>query len=259
MHNLTIIKQNGGFYIESREIARAVGKRHDGLLRDIGNYLDVIENTTELDFEGCDFFLESSYPDVKGRTRLCYLISKMGCEMVSSHLTDDKGILFTAAYVAKFNEAEAVEREARNSDSPRLREINAAVRNVLKGMAYCRSLPGRVMNFLRGVYGPLGIELTPDGDGCHYHSATEIARLLGVYSETNRPHGLAVAAIITKLGDTAKHSVVIPYGLVGVSVRYDRHIVEAVRDWLKSSDHPRDIEYLDFFYHIYYKPRDAIS
>ena len=40
----------------------------------------------------------------------CYLISKMGCEVIGNKLTGEKGILFTVAYVTKFNAMEAAER-----------------------------------------------------------------------------------------------------------------------------------------------------
>jgi len=36
----------------------------------------------------------------------------MGCEMIAHKLIGEKGVLFTAAYVAKFNEMEIAEREA---------------------------------------------------------------------------------------------------------------------------------------------------
>ncbi len=38
MYDLTLIKQNGGVYIDSREVAIAIGKRHNDLLRDIRGY-----------------------------------------------------------------------------------------------------------------------------------------------------------------------------------------------------------------------------
>jgi phage regulator Rha-like protein len=36
MDNLTIIECNGGHYIDSREVAEIIDKRHDHLLRDTG-------------------------------------------------------------------------------------------------------------------------------------------------------------------------------------------------------------------------------
>jgi hypothetical protein len=73
-----------------------------------------------------------------------------------------------------------------------------------------------------------------------------------VYSDTGRPHGHAVSAIISKLDNHARHAMVIPYGLVGATFRYDSFIVEAVRNWLADNKFPNLVHYLDFDYHIYY-------
>jgi len=253
--DLTLIKQNGGTYIDSREVALAIGKRHDHLLRDIGNYLDVIDKFIAPNFGGYDFFLESSYSDLKGRARLCYLVSKMGCEMVANRLTGERGIMFTAAYVAKFNEMEASERESeiKARAKPRLGEFNSAVRNVLSGMAYCITAPARVMGFLRKAYEPFGIEVLADGT-CdrNFFTVTEIAEKLGLYSETGRPHGHAVSAIISKFDIPANHAVAIPYGLVGVSIRYDRLVIKTVAGWIHKCGFPSEVPYNGFDYHVYY-------
>jgi Rha family phage regulatory protein len=256
MNELTIIKQNGGAYIDSREVAEAIGKRHKNLLRDIAVYIGYMSKFTQLTFEPSDFFLESTYFDSTGRELPCFLLSKMGCEMVANKLTGEKGVLFTAAYVTKFNEMEAAEREAeiKSYARPRLNEFNYAVRNVLNGMSYCCSQPSRVMNFLQGVYEPLGVEVLPyyEDDYHGYYTATEIARMIGLYSDTGRPHGHAVSAIISKLGKWAHHAIVIPYGVVGAVLRYDWSIVERVRAWVKENNDPGEIPHLDFFYHVYY-------
>ena len=107
MYDLTIIQQNGGAYIDSRDVAEAIGKNHKDLLRDIRGYIKILDKSNERTFAPVDFFLESAYLDSKGETRPCYLISKMGCEMVANKLTGVKGVLFTAAYVTRFNQLEA--------------------------------------------------------------------------------------------------------------------------------------------------------
>jgi phage regulator Rha-like protein len=255
MYELTIIKQDGGAYIDSREIAEVIGIRHDHLLRDIGNCLDIIEDFTEVPYEGSHFFMESSYLDAKGRTRLNYLVSKIGCEMITNKLTYENCVPFTYAYTRKFEEFEKQERERRIAaeKTPRLDDFNTAVKNILKGMAYCRELPKRVMNFLRGVYEPLGIEILSEGDEIDYYTATEIAVLLGIYSESGRPHGHAVSSIIARLENSARYAVVIPYGIVGISVRYNEHIIGEVRKWIENNNYPHEVPHLYFCYHIFYK------
>jgi len=93
MTDLTIIKQNGGAYIDSREVADLIGKPHNDLMKSIRKYGDYL---TAGYFSLSDFFINSSYTDSTGRTLPCYLLSKMGCEMIANKLTGEKGVLFTA-------------------------------------------------------------------------------------------------------------------------------------------------------------------
>jgi Rha family phage regulatory protein len=246
-------------YIDSREVASIIGKQHGHLMRDITGYIITMQRFNQSNFGVVDFFIESSFIDVRGREMPCYLLSKMGCEMVANKLTGAKGVLFTATYVKKFSEMEAAEREAaiKAHARPRLSEFNSAVRNVLSGMSCANTKPSRVMSFLNGVYEPLGIEVIPfhETDYFGYFTVTEIALILDVYSGTGRPHGHAISAIISKIDNHAHHAVVVPFGLVGVTLRYDTFIVEAVMKWLLANNLPSEIPYQGFKYHIYYKPR----
>ena len=89
--------------INSREVAEMVGKEHKKLLRDIKKYADILNGAN---FGLVDFFIESTYVDAKGETRPCYEITRKGCDMVANKMTGEKGVLFTAAYVTKFEEME---------------------------------------------------------------------------------------------------------------------------------------------------------
>jgi Rha family phage regulatory protein len=256
MYDLTIIKQKSGVYIDSREVADAIGKRHDNLLRDINRYREIITRSGLLKVEESDYFVESSYINAQNKHMPCFLLSKMGCELIAHKLIGEKGVLFTAAYVAKFNEMETAEREAeiKAHIRPRLSEFNSAVKNVLNGMSYAHAAPDNVMKFLRGVYEPLGIEVHPihETDYYGYYTVTEIANMIGIYSSTGRPHAHAVSAIISKIENNAHHMMVVPYGLVGATFRYDNYILKAVRSWLSDNNWPCLVPYLGFDYHIFY-------
>lgn len=60
--------------IDSRDVAKMVGKSHAHLMRDIRDYIDDILTDPKLD--SLDFFIESSYKDAKGEVRKCYLLTK---------------------------------------------------------------------------------------------------------------------------------------------------------------------------------------
>ena len=96
MEKNELIKQvNDREAMDSRDVAKMIGKRHRDLMRDIRRYIS--EMATSAKLRALDFFIESSYEDAKGETRDCYLLTKQGCEFVANKLTGKKGTIFTAA------------------------------------------------------------------------------------------------------------------------------------------------------------------
>lgn len=104
MNELKVVSIDGQLVTESREVAKMVGKQHKELLRDIRKYISVIDQRADL--RSADFFIESTYKNKNNQSYPCYLLTKKGCEMVANKLTGERGVLFTAAYVNKFNEME---------------------------------------------------------------------------------------------------------------------------------------------------------
>lgn len=98
--------KNGQFTIDSREVAEMVEKEHAHLMRDIRGYVDVIDNGPNPELDSAHFFIESTYFDRQNQERPCYLITRKGCDMVANKMTGEKGVLFTATYVTKFEEME---------------------------------------------------------------------------------------------------------------------------------------------------------
>ncbi len=91
-------------YIDSREVAKIVGKDHRKLLRDIRRYNTQLDETNFGHISM--FWTESTYADSYGRTQKCYLVTKKGCEFIAHKLTGEKGTLFTATYINRFHEME---------------------------------------------------------------------------------------------------------------------------------------------------------
>lgn len=103
MNDLKIIKHNNILMVDSRDVAEMVGKRHSDLLETIAGYENYLLSGK---FRSVDFFLPYTYQDSTGRTLPCYLLTRKGCDMVANKMTGEKGVLFTAAYVTKFEEME---------------------------------------------------------------------------------------------------------------------------------------------------------
>lgn len=92
--------------LDSREIARMIEKEHKNLMRDIANYVSVINTANTDDFSGLNFelaedeeggavqagksleyFIPSFYVDAQGKTRPCYLCTKKGCDLIANKCT----------------------------------------------------------------------------------------------------------------------------------------------------------------------------
>jgi Rha family phage regulatory protein len=257
MNELSIIKHGDVAYIDSREVAAIIGKRHKDLLRDIRKYDEILMRFAGRTFTPSDFFLESSYFDSTGRELPCYLITHRGADVIANKLTGEKGVLFTAAYVTKFHEMSEREHKCEIAEikaqaaTPRLKVFNTAVRNVLTGYNDTCATSEEIINFLRGAYKPFGVEVAPVA-GKRRYTATDIACYLCVFSENGLYHGHAISAIIEKLNIAPEHIRVTPYGSVGITTYYDGSVVSAVEDWIVYNNYPHDISHLDFEYHVYY-------
>lgn len=95
--------------IDSREIAEMLGIKHWEVLRKLDGTdktKGIIPVLTDNKIVVSDYFIKSSYKDPSGKENRCYLFTKMGCEFIANKFTGEKGILFTAKYVKRFNEME---------------------------------------------------------------------------------------------------------------------------------------------------------
>ena len=105
MKELTIINKNGQLYADSRDVAEMIGKDHAHLLRDIKRYAETIDRSDNPKMDSRVFFVPCTYT-VTGNTQTYprYDITRKGCDMVANKMTGEKGVLFTATYVTKFEE-----------------------------------------------------------------------------------------------------------------------------------------------------------
>lgn len=184
MNELSIIHQNGVDVIDSRSVAEAIGKNHKELLRDIRNYVEIlekaterksapsenpyesnernfapvensnesnfglVEKSTESNFGLSDFFVPSTYTDSTGRTLPCYLLTKKGCDMVANKMTGEKGVLFTAAYVTAFEKMRRELTCVMPQDFPSaLRALADAEEQKLKLLAENQAMRGKADYF----------------------------------------------------------------------------------------------------------------
>lgn len=101
MNELTVLDYQGAKVIDSREVAEMTGKEHKELMRSIRKYTGIL---TSANLRSLDYFIPSEYTDAKKEVRPCYLLTKIGCDMIGNKMTGSQGVLFTAAYVKQFEQ-----------------------------------------------------------------------------------------------------------------------------------------------------------
>lgn len=99
--------------ISSIEVAEMLGKEHSYVLEMIQGRegkLGIIPVLENANLAVSNYFIPSTY---KAGTReyKCYLVTKMGCELLGNKQQGEKGILFTAKYVERFNQMEEAIQE----------------------------------------------------------------------------------------------------------------------------------------------------
>ena len=83
----------------------------DGSTKQIG----IIPVLTDGKIPVSDYFSVSTYKDASGKENRCYNVTKLGCDFLANKFTGEKGILFTARYVKRFDE---MEKQIKNSALP---------------------------------------------------------------------------------------------------------------------------------------------
>ena len=111
---LMVTERDGVPITTSRAVAEQFGKRHDSVIRDIENLLNLhksveIESDTAKDFLKQNF-AEATYTDSKGRTQPQYIITKDGFTLLVMGYTGAKAMQFKVAYINAFNRMERLIR-----------------------------------------------------------------------------------------------------------------------------------------------------
>jgi phage regulator Rha-like protein len=106
-----VLKNNEGQAVQtipSYEVAKMMEKEHWEVLRmlegskDRKGIIEVLKADPQLVVS--EYFIESTYQDKSGKINKCYECTKLGCDTLANKMTGEKGIVFTARYVKKFNE-----------------------------------------------------------------------------------------------------------------------------------------------------------
>ncbi len=235
--------------ISSIEVAEMVDKKHKNLLADIRGYASEL---AELKIQPGDFFRESTYKDANNQSRPCYDVTKKGCEFIAHKLTGVKGTEFTAKYINRFHDMEEIIREGipqkRKDKKEKLPSVNQMVKNI-KGALHdagvdSKYIAAEIVRIYSDNGYPVKVPLISDVPALW--DCSTMAKELGIFSESDKPHDKAVSAIIQKLDIFAEEIVRTAYsrnGHDGVTVQYKDSVIRKVKEWLRENGYPTMIEY----------------
>lgn len=108
-------KANKAQTITTLEIAEMMDISHRDVLNKLHGTTDkvgnikqvgIIPTLTKANFRLSDYFIQSTYRDASGKENKCYKVTKLGCDFLANKFTGEKGIIFTARYVKRFDEME---------------------------------------------------------------------------------------------------------------------------------------------------------
>lgn len=172
----TLVPQNNNTGVSvktlpSYEVAKMMPKKHWEVLRMLEGYeppkgsksrkvVGIIPTLTDHNVVVSEYFIESTYKDESGKVNKCYDCTKMGCELLANKMTGEKGILFTARYVKKFNDMEkAIEQQVLSAEQI-VQMVNEAVTKQV--MVMMNPIIDRLDKIVQGVNTPRSEQLTFD-------------------------------------------------------------------------------------------------
>lgn len=150
--------------ITTLEVAEMMEVEHKELLRKLDGRKDrkgYVQILTESQMALSDYFIPSTYKDGSGKENKCYEVTKLGCDFLANKSTGEKGVLFTARYVKRFNEMEKNQRNINPVEIP-IGEV-ASYLKVMDRVAVRQKLaPHKIAENFKKVSEQFGIQLTND-------------------------------------------------------------------------------------------------
>lgn len=147
---------------------------------------------------------------------------------------------------------------------PALSSVNMAMKLQTEAAKAAGMAPEYILAALAKAYDPYGIAVPADclPEAEKLYECEEIARELGILSESKKPHGQAVAAIIKLVGADESEKKVLPFSkdaYSNVTVKYKRSVLEKVRGWLADHQYPSSVPGGRVNYRIFYKSKEAME
>lgn len=151
--------------ITTLEVAKMMEVPHADILKKLEGRKDrkgYIQILGEGQMSVTDFFIKSSYLTEQNKEMPCYEVTKLGCDFLANKSTGEKGVLFTARYVKRFNEMEhAAHKRIYETKATSLGEVASFVKEMDRRMEKQGSAPWEICEAFRMVSEQFGVQL-PD-------------------------------------------------------------------------------------------------
>lgn len=128
--------------------------------KDRKGYIQIL---TEAQMGLSDFFILSSYKDSSGKENKCYEVTRLGCDFLANKSTGEKGVVFTARYVKRFNEMENnYQEKIYETKATSLGEVASFTKEMNRRMERQGSEPWKICEAFKMVSEQFGIRLPND-------------------------------------------------------------------------------------------------
>lgn len=148
------------------EVAEMMEVEHKRLIRKLEGDKDrkgYIQILTEAQMGLSDFFILSSYKDSSGKENKCYEVTRLGCDFLANKSTGEKGVVFTARYVKRFNEMENnYQEKIYETKATSLGEVASFTKEMNRRMERQGSEPWKICEAFKMVSEQFGICLPND-------------------------------------------------------------------------------------------------
>lgn len=225
--------------------------------------------------EGTDYFVRN--PDEAMREcgitapNGLTLITESGYLMLVKSFTDDLAWTVQRQLVNTYFRATDAERKdaarrtkQQTAKRPALSSVNMAMKLQTEAAKAAGMAPEYILAALAKAYDPYGIAVPADclPEAEKLYECEEIARELGILSESRKPHGQAVAAIIKLVGADESEKKVLPFSkdaYSNVTVKYKRSVLDKVRGWLADHQYPSSVSGGRGNYKIAYESKEELE
>lgn len=191
---------------------------------------------------------------VGSKARELVLVTEPGYLMLAKSLTDDLSWKVQRQLVTSyFKKDTAQQKDKKESKRPPLSSVNMMVKNIKEAFKEAEVEPIFIAAEMQRIYTDSGYPvnaplITNKEEMPKLYDCTEMAKELGIYSSSDKPHNQAVSVIVKKLLISDSEIVTTAFSRNGhedVTVQYKPSVVEDVRLWLAENDYPNKIPYTD--------------